>query len=87
MVWLTAADRGKWEMNPQTGIAHRTELASPANLTPVAAVSARSVIASGATAFLDAYLPRCSSPAGIMLDGQIDGEVFEYGSFSAEPNV
>ncbi len=82
VVWLTAADRGKWEMNPQTGIAHRTELASPAELNACGGCHARrSVIASGATAFLDAYLPALLEPGQYHADGQIDGEVFEYGSF------
>lgn len=85
VVPLTAGNRGTWVMNPATGIAQRTNPASAAELNACGGCHARrSVIASGttgATQFLDAYRPALLEPGLYHADGQIDGEVFEYGSF------
>ena len=83
--WLKATDKGHWEMNPETGIARRTEpLASAEVDTCAACHSRRRVIAKDAvpgTPFLDSYAPAYLEPGLYHADGQIDGEVFEYGSF------
>jgi predicted CXXCH cytochrome family protein len=72
-------------MNLDTGIAHRTTPAGSGELNACGGCHARrSVIADDATAatsFLDAYLPALLDPGLYHADGQIDGEVFEYGSF------
>lgn len=86
VAWLKATDQGRWEMNPATGIARRTEpRSSSAELEVCAGCHARrATIApeTGAgTAFLDAHLPALLEPGLYHADGQIDGEVFEYGSF------
>jgi tetratricopeptide (TPR) repeat protein len=86
LAWLRATDRGEWVMNPATGIARRTAPPdSSAVLDACAPCHARrSVIATGqnaATPFLDAYLPALLEPGLYHADGQIDGEVYEYGSF------
>ena len=72
-------------MNPATGIAQRSEPLNSQELDICAGChSRRKVIAkdppAGAT-FLDAYLPALLEPGLYHADGQIDGEVFEYGSF------
>ena len=84
--WLQAEDRGVWEMNPQTGIARRTE--PPASAAVIDACGGcharRSVLASNntaATAFLNGHAPALLEPGLYHADGQIDGEVFELGSF------
>ncbi len=83
--WLKATDNGHWEMTPATGIAHRTEPLVSTELDTCAACHARrKVIARNpapGTPFLDAYLPAYLEPGLYYPDGQIDGEVFEYGSF------
>jgi Tfp pilus assembly protein PilF len=83
--WLKATDKGHWEMNPDTGIARRTEPLASAELDTCAAChSRRRVIAKDAvlgTPFLDSYAPAYLEPGLYHADGQIDGEVFEYGSF------
>ena len=83
--WLKPTDNGHWEMNPETGIARRTEkLASSELETCAACHSRRKVIAKNSAAgepFLDAYLPALLEPGLYYADGQIDGEVYEYGSF------
>ena len=83
--WLKATDQGHWEMNPETGIARRTEPLASAELDTCAACHARRrVIAKDAAPdgkFLDSYLPALLEPGLYHADGQIDGEVFEYGSF------
>ena len=85
VAWLKATDNGHWEMNPATGIAHRTEPLASAELDACTAChSRRKVIAKApvpGTALLDAYLPAYLEPGLYHADGQIDGEVFEYGSF------
>jgi Tfp pilus assembly protein PilF len=82
---LKATDEGHWEMNPATGIAKRTEpLASAESDTCAACHARRRVIAKNAAPdgkFLDSYLPALLEPGLYHADGQIDGEVFEYGSF------
>jgi predicted CXXCH cytochrome family protein len=82
---LKPSDTGRWEMNPGTGIARRTEpLVSTELETCAACHSRRKVIAKtrvpGAP-YLDAYLPALLEPGRYHADGQIDGEVYEDGSF------
>ncbi|MBV8269917.1 MAG: hypothetical protein JO252_26645, partial [Planctomycetaceae bacterium] len=83
--WLTPTDHGHWEMNPETGIARRTEkLASGEIETCAACHSRRKVIAKDPVPgepYLDGYLPALLEPGLYHADGQIDGEVYEYGSF------
>src|SRR4051812_25470166 len=85
VAWLRATDQGQWEMNAETGIARRTEPLASAELDVCAAChSRRKVIAGNSPAgvpFLDADLPALLEPGLYHADGQIDGEVFEYGSF------
>ncbi len=85
MAWLKATDTGHWEMTPQTGIAHRTEPLVSGELDSCAAChSRRKVIEKNpvpGTRFLNSYLPAGLRPDLYHPDGQIDGEVFEYGSF------
>jgi predicted CXXCH cytochrome family protein len=82
---LEPSSRGQWRMNPETGIAQRVELLNSQELDLCAGChSRRKVIAQdplAGTAFLDAYLPALLEPGLYHADGQIDGEVFEYGSF------
>ncbi len=93
---LKPADIGHWETNPETGIARRP-LPNPPPLagegrvgvsteveTCAACHSRRKVIAKNpvpGVPFLDAYLPALLEPGLYYADGQIDGEVYEYGSF------
>ncbi len=83
--WLKATDHGHWEMNAETGIARRTEpLVSTELDTCAACHSRRRVIAKDArpgAPFLNSYAPADLDPGLYHADGQIDGEVFEYGSF------
>ncbi len=83
--WLKATDEGRWEMNAETGIARRTEPLVSAELDTCAAChSRRRVISKDAlpgAPLLDSYAPAYLEPGLYHADGQIDGEVFEYGSF------
>ena len=83
--WLRPTDAGRWEMTPQTGIAHRTAPLDSAELDTCAPCHARRKVLTASPApgapFLDAYLPGLLDPGTYFPDGQIDGEVFEYGSF------
>jgi Tfp pilus assembly protein PilF len=83
--WLKATDQGHWEMNPETGIAKRTEPLASAELDTCAACHARRRVivknAVPARKFLDSYLPALLEAGLYHADGQIDGEVYEYGSF------
>jgi tetratricopeptide (TPR) repeat protein len=83
--WLKPTDAGHWEMNPETGIARRTEkLVSNEIETCAACHSRRKVIAKyplPGESYLDSYLPALLAPGLYYADGQIDGEVYEYGSF------
>jgi predicted CXXCH cytochrome family protein len=83
--WLKATDNGHWEMNETTGIARRTEPLASGEFDACAAChSRRKVIAKTAVPgapLLDAYLPAYLESGLYHADGQIDGEVFEYGSF------
>jgi len=83
--WLKPADNGHWEMNPDTGIARRTEKLTSTELETCAAChSRRKGIAKSSLPgelYLDAYLPALLGPGLYHVDGQIDGEVYEYGSF------
>ena len=83
--WLKPTDHGHWEMNPETGIARRTEKLASAEIDTCAPChSRRKVIAKDPVPggpFLDAYLPALLEPGLYHADGQIDGEVYEYGSF------
>jgi predicted CXXCH cytochrome family protein len=83
--WLKPTDSGRWEMNPATGTARRTEPLVSAQLDTCAPChSRRKLLASGLapdTPFLDSALPALLEPGLYHADGQIDGEVFEYDSF------
>jgi predicted CXXCH cytochrome family protein len=83
--WLKPTDHGHWEMNSETGIARRTEkLGSNEIETCAACHSRRKVIAKNPVPgepYLDDYLPVPLEPGLYHADGQIDGEVYEYGSF------
>jgi len=83
--WLKPVDHGHWEMNPETGIARRTEPLVSTELDTCAACHARrrpiAKDAAPGAPFLDSYAPAYLEPGLYHADGQIDGEVFEYGSF------
>jgi predicted CXXCH cytochrome family protein len=83
--WLKLTDNGRWEMNADTGIARRTEKLASTELENCAAChSRRKVIAKNpmpGELYLDSYLPALLQPGLYHSDGQIDGEVYEYGSF------
>jgi predicted CXXCH cytochrome family protein len=83
--WLKPTDNGHWEMNPETGIAKRSEkLVSTELETCAACHSRRKDIADNPVPgepYLDAYLPALLELGLYHADGQIDGEVYEYGSF------
>jgi predicted CXXCH cytochrome family protein len=83
--WLKPTDTGHWEINPETEIARRSEkLVSTELETCAACHSRRKVIAENpmpGAPYLDAYLPALLEPGLDHADGQIDGEVYEYGSF------
>ena len=83
--WLKATDHGKWEMNPATGTARRTEPLASTQINVCASChSRRHLLAKGLAPdapFLDAALPSLLIPGQYHADGQIDGEVFEYDSF------
>jgi predicted CXXCH cytochrome family protein len=83
--WLKPTDKGNWEMNPETGIARRTEKLMSTELETCAAChSRRKVIAKSPVPggpYLDSYLPALLAPGLYHADGQIDGEVYEYDSF------
>lgn len=85
VAWLKATDGGHWDMDPATGIAHRTQKLVSGELDVCAGCHARRKVIVDAPAaggaFLDAYLPALLEPGLYHPDGQIDGEVFEYGSF------
>src|SRR3954452_5241904 len=85
VAWLKPTDSGHWEMNEATGIAHRTQKLVSTELDSCAGCHARrKVIAPAASPdapFLDSGLPAYLEPGLYHADGQIDGEVFEYGSF------
>jgi tetratricopeptide (TPR) repeat protein len=82
---LEPANPQAWQMNPKTGIAQRIEPLNAQELDVCAGChSRRKMIAkdsSTGAAFLDSYLPALLEPSLYHADGQIDGEVFEYGSF------
>ena len=82
---LEPANHDRWQMNPATGIAQRSEPLNSQELDVCAGChSRRKVIAKDppvGAAVLDAYLPALLEPGLYHSDGQIDGEVFEYGSF------
>jgi Flp pilus assembly protein TadD len=82
---LEPANRDLWQMNPATGIAQRSEPLKSQELDICAGChSRRKVIAkdpSAGTDFLDSYLPALLESGLYHADGQIDGEMFEYGSF------
>jgi predicted CXXCH cytochrome family protein len=83
--WLEPANHDQWRMNPETGIAQRTEPLNTQEFDVCAGChSRRKVIAEDSpvgAALLDTHLPALLEPGLYHADGQIDGEVFEYGSF------
>jgi tetratricopeptide (TPR) repeat protein len=82
---LEPATRNQWQMNSATGIAQRIAPLNAQELDICAGChSRRKVIAkdpSVGTYFLDSYLPALLESGLYHADGQIDGEMFEYGSF------
>ncbi|WP_051335722.1 cytochrome c3 family protein [Methylocapsa acidiphila] len=82
---LEDAALDQWRMNSTTGIAQRVAPATGRELEICAPChSRRKPIAkdpSVGAAVLDGYLPALLEPGLYHADGQIDGEVFEYGSF------
>ena len=75
----------RWEMNPATGIARPTEKPASMEIDTCAACHARRTAITktpqpGAP-FLNSYLPALLEPGLYYPDGQINGEVFEHGSF------
>jgi Tfp pilus assembly protein PilF len=84
-VSLKPADTGHWEMNPESGIARRSEPLVSKELDVCASCHSRRKVIAPAPApggpYLDSYLPALLEPGLYHADGQIDGEVFEYGSF------
>ncbi len=85
VAWPKATDNGQWEMNPDTGIARRTAPLVSGELDICAACHARRKVITknpkpGAP-FLDSYLPAYLEQGYYHADGQIDGEMYEYGSF------
>ena len=86
--WLKATDHGTWRMDLATGTARRTEPLASTELNACASChSRRHLLAKGLAPdapFLDAALPSLLVPGQYHADGQIDGEVFEYDSFSSE---
>ena len=82
---LVPANHDQWRMAPETVIAQRVEPLNSQELDVCAGChSRRKVIAQDpptGAAFLDSYLPALIEPGFYQADGQIDGEVFEYGSF------
>jgi len=83
--WLKPTDYGHWEMNPETGIARRTEKLTSAELETCAACHARRKVITKKPALggtdLDGYLPALLQSGLYHADGQLDGEVYEFGSF------
>ena len=83
--WLKSTDSSHCEMNPETGISRRTEkLVSTELETCAACHSLRKVIAHNTrpgAPYLEGYLPALLESGLYHADGQIDGEVYEYGSF------
>jgi tetratricopeptide (TPR) repeat protein len=83
--WLRPADPGQWEMDAATGIARRGAPLVSAELDTCAPCHSRrkplTESAAPGAPFLDGYLPALLEPGLYFPDGQIDGEVFEYGSF------
>ena len=82
---LTSLDLGAWRMNDATGIASRTQPPSAAEIDACGGCHARAATIAldrtPATPFLDAHLPALLDAGHYHADGQIDGEMFEYGSF------
>ncbi len=82
---LEPANHDQWRMNPETGIAQRVEPLNSQEFDVCAGChSRRKGIAKdppASAAFLDSYLPALLELGLYHADGQIDGEVFEYGSF------
>jgi predicted CXXCH cytochrome family protein len=72
-------------MNPETGIARRTAPLASTELDTCAPCHSRRkpLVANPPVGgkLLDSYLPALLEPGLYFADGQIDGEVFEYGSF------
>ena len=86
VVSLPVGDHSVWVMNEATGIAERSKPATNAaeiNVCATCHARAAPIVAdsTAATPFLDAYLPALLEAGNYHPDGQIDGEVFEYGSF------
>jgi predicted CXXCH cytochrome family protein len=83
--WLKPTDNGHWEMNPETGIARRTEQLASTELETCAACHLRRKVITKTPGpgkpYLDGYLPALLQAGLYHADGQIDGEVYEYGSF------
>jgi predicted CXXCH cytochrome family protein len=86
VAWLHDSDRGAWKMNAHTGIAQRTAPPeSSAVLDACGGCHARRAVisdtGSAAIPLLDVINPALLRPGLYHADGQIEGEVFELGSF------
>lgn len=84
-VSLRATDGGVWEMTPDTGIARRSRALISRELDACAGCHSRRKMLrddpSPALPFLDTAIPSLLTPGLYHADGQVDGEVFEWGSF------
>ena len=90
VAWLKPSQPAGWVMDPATGIARRTGPPPPeAQLNVCSGChSRRRLIAATpnpAAPLLDRALPALLEPGLYFADGQIDGEVFEWGSFVQSP--
>ncbi|WP_162180411.1 tetratricopeptide repeat protein [Methylocapsa aurea] len=90
VVRLAPADHAQWRMNAATGTAERggplaSQTAAAQEIDVCSGCHARrKAIAKNplpGAPFLNSYLPALLEPGLYHADGQIDGEVFEYGSF------
>jgi hypothetical protein len=83
--WLKPTDSGDWEMNQEAGIARRIEKQVSSGPETCAACHSRpKVIAKNpmpGKPYLEAYLLVLFEPGPYYADGQIDGEIYEHGSF------
>ena len=86
--WLKATDHGKWEMNPATGTARRTEPLAYTQLNVCASChSRRHLLAKGLAPdapFLDAALPSLLIPGSIMQMGRSTARCSKYDFFLSE---
>ncbi len=87
LVGPDAGKAGRWAFSPGARIAHRTGAALPGGVLDAcfACHARRRQLVEPpipGAAFLDNYVPTLLDAGAYHPDGQIDGEVFEYGSFT-----